>query len=165
MCWKVFFFFSDFLMPKQLTKVQHGEQKDIEFCVKTKGSQRKTEEAGQTCFPVHVEGSAEEGVTAVIRALSWCSSPTTAWDKHTIIILERLHSASASLCAAGSVSPRLQSFIIYNLCATTLRDRSSELQTVPVTAQERERWGRRGEESTDTEGERSVQTHFTNMMF
>lgn len=67
---------------------------------------------------------------------------------------------SQPVCAASSVSLRshLQSFIIYNLWATTLRDRSSELQTLPVTARERERWERRGEESTDTEGERSLQT-------
>lgn len=68
---------------------------------------------------------------------------------------------SQPVCAAGSVSlrPHLQSFIIYNLCATTLRDRSSELQTVPVdgagkrkTGEKRERRARiqRGEIFTNS---------------
>lgn len=63
---------------------------------------------------------------------------------------------SQPVCAASSLSlrPHLQSFIIYNLCATSLRDRSSEVQTVPVTATGKRKMGeKRGGEHGYREGE------------
>lgn len=67
----------------------------------------------------------------------------TARDKRTIITLERLH--SATLWSVSSVPSafqiwNLQSFITYNLCATTLQDCSSG------TDKRETRRGRRGGE-------------------
>lgn len=92
-------------------------------------------------FRVGVGGSAEEGATAVIRAAA--APPTNRPGQtynHHIRATTLCHTLVRQHCSLCIPNLGLQSFITYNLCATTLQDCSSG------TDKRETRRGRRGGE-------------------
>lgn len=102
----------------------------------------EVEEARQMCFfRVGVGGSAEEGATAVIRAAAAppTNRPGPTYNHH-IRATTLCHTLVRQHCSLCVPNLGLQSFITYNLCATTLQDCSSG------TDKRETRRGRRGGE-------------------